>query len=112
MKPLFADGAYDRLKRMDKGSYLEIVVEIIRRSDDQNGSKVLPLCGASNERSDGWSDGDASCVITSSALSFAGHDHGRHGRHQATPKRSPLTFQTDLKNKPHLGLIRLDGWIR
>ena len=38
----FADGAYDRLKLMDKASYLDFVVEIIRRSDDQKGFKVLP----------------------------------------------------------------------
>jgi hypothetical protein len=45
VKHLFADGAYDRLKLMDKASYLDFVVEIIRRSDDQKGFKVLPLLG-------------------------------------------------------------------
>jgi transposase len=42
VKHLFADGAYDRLKLMDKASYLEFVVEVIRRSDQQQGFKVLP----------------------------------------------------------------------
>lgn len=32
VKHLFADGAYDRLKSMDKAAYLDFVVEIIRRS--------------------------------------------------------------------------------
>lgn len=31
VKHLFADGAYDRLKPMDKASYLDFVVEIIRK---------------------------------------------------------------------------------
>jgi hypothetical protein len=34
VKHLFTDGAYDRLKLTDKASYLDFVVEIIRRSDD------------------------------------------------------------------------------
>lgn len=42
VKHLFADGAYDRLKLMDKATYLDFVVEIIRRSDDQKGFEVLP----------------------------------------------------------------------
>ncbi len=41
VKHLFADGAYDRLKLMDKAAYLDFVVEIIRRSDDQKGFEVL-----------------------------------------------------------------------
>jgi hypothetical protein len=42
VKHLFADGAYDRLKLMDKAAYLDFVIEIIRRSDDQKGFQVLP----------------------------------------------------------------------
>ena len=42
VKHLFADAAYDRLKLMDKAAYLDFVVEIIRRSDDQKGFEVLP----------------------------------------------------------------------
>ena len=43
----------DRLKLMDKASYLDFVVEIIRRLDDLKGFKVLPRrCGV--ERSVGW----------------------------------------------------------
>lgn len=42
VKHLFADGAYDRLKLMDKASYLDFVVEVVRRCDDQKGFKVLP----------------------------------------------------------------------
>ena len=50
---LFADGAYDRLKLMDKAAYLDFVVEIIRRSDTQKGFEVLPRRWVV-ERSFGW----------------------------------------------------------
>ena len=53
VKHLFADGAYDRLKLMEKASYLDFVVEIIRRSDDQIGFKVLPRRWVV-ERTFGW----------------------------------------------------------
>lgn len=53
VKHLFADGAYDRLKLMDKASYLDFIVEIIRRSDDQKGFKVLPR-RLVVERTFGW----------------------------------------------------------
>lgn len=39
---LFADGAYDRLELMEKASYLDFIIEVIHRSDDQKGFKVLP----------------------------------------------------------------------
>ena len=35
MKHVFADGAYEGIKLMDKAAYMEFVVEIIRRSDAQ-----------------------------------------------------------------------------
>jgi transposase len=38
---------------MDKASYLDFVVEIIRRSDDQRGFKVLPRRWVV-ERTFGW----------------------------------------------------------
>ena len=53
VKHLFADGAYDRLKLMDKAAYLDFVVEIIRRSDDQKGFEVLPRRWVV-ERTFGW----------------------------------------------------------
>src|SRR6202011_1679791 len=53
VKHLFADGPYDRLKLMDKAAYLDFVVEIIRRSDDQKGFQVLPLRWVV-ERTFGW----------------------------------------------------------
>ena len=53
VKHLFADGAYDRLKLMDKASYLDFTIEIIRRSDDQKGFKVLPRRWVV-ERTFGW----------------------------------------------------------
>lgn len=53
VKHLFADGAYDRLKLMEKASYLNFVIEVIRRSDDQKGFNVLPR-RAGVERTFGW----------------------------------------------------------
>jgi transposase len=53
VKHFFADGAYDRLKLMDKASYLDFVLEVIRRSDDQKGFKVLPRRWVV-ERTFGW----------------------------------------------------------
>lgn len=53
VKHLFADGAYDRLKLMDKAAYLEFVIEVIRRSDKQAGFKVLPRRWVV-ERTFGW----------------------------------------------------------
>src|SRR6266852_5968029 len=42
VKHLFADGAYDRRRLLDKAAYLDFVIEVIRRSDDQKGFQVLP----------------------------------------------------------------------
>jgi transposase len=53
VKHLFADGAYDRLKLMDKAAYLDFVLEIIRRSDDYKGFEVLPRRWVV-ERTFGW----------------------------------------------------------
>lgn len=53
VRHLFADGAYDRLKLMDKAAYLEFVIEVIRRSDKQAGFKVLPRRWVV-ERTFGW----------------------------------------------------------
>ena len=53
VKHLFADGAYDRLKLMDKAAYLEFVIEIIRRRDGQKGFEVLPRRWVV-ERTFGW----------------------------------------------------------
>jgi transposase len=53
VKHLFADGAYDRLQLMDKAAFLEFVIEVIRRSDDQKGFEVLPRRWVV-ERTLGW----------------------------------------------------------
>jgi transposase len=39
---LFADGAYDRTKLMDKAAFLDFIIKIVRRSDHEPGFKVLP----------------------------------------------------------------------
>lgn len=53
VKHLFADAAYDRLKLMDKASYLDFVLEIIRRSESQKGFQVQPRRWVV-ERTLGW----------------------------------------------------------
>ena len=53
VKHLFADGAYDRLKLMDKAAYLDFVVEIVRRRDDVHGFEILPRRWVV-ERTFGW----------------------------------------------------------
>lgn len=42
VKHLFADGAYDRTKLMDKAAFRDFVIEIVRRIDKDAGFKVLP----------------------------------------------------------------------
>ena len=42
LKHLFADGAYDRTRLMDKAAFLDFVIEIVRRSDKQVGFAVIP----------------------------------------------------------------------
>lgn len=42
VKALFADAAYERTNLMDKAAFLDVVVEIVRRSDPKGGFKVLP----------------------------------------------------------------------
>ena len=38
---LFADGAYDRTQLMDKTAFLDVVVEVVRRSDKAPDFKIL-----------------------------------------------------------------------
>jgi transposase len=53
VKHLFADSAYDRLTLMDKAAYLNFVIEIVRRSQEQKGFHVLPRRWVV-ERTFGW----------------------------------------------------------
>ena len=53
VRHLFADGAYDRLKLMDKAAYLKFVLEIIRRREGMEGFEVLPRRWVV-ERTFGW----------------------------------------------------------
>ena len=50
---LFADGAYDRGKLIDKAAFLAFVIEIVRRIDAEPGFKVLPRRWVV-ERTFGW----------------------------------------------------------
>jgi len=53
LKHLFADGAYDRTKLMDKAVFLDFVIEIVRRIEGQEGFEVLPRRWVV-ERTFGW----------------------------------------------------------
>ena len=53
IKHLFADGSYDRGKLMDKAAYLDFVIEVVRRIEEQEGFKVLPRRWVV-ERTFGW----------------------------------------------------------
>jgi len=53
LKHLFDDAAYDRTKLLDAAIYRDFTVEIIRRSDDVSGFKVLPRRWVV-ERTFGW----------------------------------------------------------
>ena len=53
LRHLFADGAYDRTKLMDKAAFHDFTVEIIRRSDTTKGFEALPRRWVV-ERSFGW----------------------------------------------------------
>ena len=53
IKHLFADGAYDRRKLMDKAAFKDFVVEIVRRIDHDPGFKALPRRWVV-ERTFGW----------------------------------------------------------
>ncbi len=53
LKHLFADGAYDRGKLLDKAAFLDFVIEIVRRTNAEPGFKVLPRRWVV-ERTFGW----------------------------------------------------------
>ena len=53
IKHLFADGAYDRRQLMDKAAFLDVVVEVVRRTDSEPGFKLLPRRRVV-ERTFGW----------------------------------------------------------
>lgn len=53
LKHLFADGAYDRGRLMDKAAFLDFVIGVVRRTDTDPGFKVLPRRWVV-ERTFGW----------------------------------------------------------
>ena len=53
LKHLFADGAYDRTKLMDKAAFRDFIIEVVRRIDGEPGFKVLPRRWVV-ERTFGW----------------------------------------------------------
>ena len=53
VKHLFADGAYDRRKLLDKAAFLDFTIAVVKRIDGEPGFKVLPRRWVV-ERSFGW----------------------------------------------------------
>ncbi|MNE62207.1 Transposase DDE domain protein [compost metagenome] len=53
VKHLFADGAYDRARLMDKAAFLDFVDEVVRRIEGAQGFHVLPRRWVV-ERTFGW----------------------------------------------------------
>jgi putative transposase len=53
VKHLFADGAYDRTALMDKARLLDFVIDVVRRTDNDPGFKVIPRRWVV-ERTLGW----------------------------------------------------------
>jgi transposase len=53
VKHLFADGAYDRATLMDKATFLDFVIEVVRRIEGTTGFHVLPRRWVV-ERTFGW----------------------------------------------------------
>ena len=53
LKHLFADGAYDRTKLLDKAAFRDFILEIVRRTDAEPGFRVLPRRWVV-ERTFGW----------------------------------------------------------
>ena len=53
LKPLFADGAYDRGQLMDKAAFLDFVIEIVGEMEGQKGFQVPPRRRVV-ERTFGW----------------------------------------------------------
>jgi transposase len=100
VKHLFADAAYDRLKLMDKAAYLDFVIEIIRRSEEQKGlpGSAPPLGRRAHLRLD---DPMATPRVRLRAAHrrLSRHDARRHGWKPATKNRSSMIFQTDSKHR-------------
>lgn len=53
IKHLFADGAYDRTRLMEKAAFRDFIIEVVRRIDKEPGFKVLPRRWVV-ERTFGW----------------------------------------------------------
>jgi hypothetical protein len=96
VKPLFADGADDRLKLMDKAAYLDVGVEVIKRCDDHKGFQVLPRRWG-GERTFGWMTKMAApgAGLREAHRRLARHDPRRHGPQSRPEKRPSVIFKTD-----------------
>ena len=78
---------------MDKAAYLDFVIQIIRRSDEQKGFEVLPRRWVV-ERTFGWMTRGGDCARLEARIDVPSNDPRRHGRQHATPHRPSCEFST------------------
>jgi hypothetical protein len=100
VKHWFAGGSYDRLKPLDKAAYLDFVIEVIRRSDDQKGFEVLPRRWVV-ERNLRLDDKVAPPLarLRGPPRRLRGHDPPRHRRKSATQNHSPVICKRTLERQ-------------
>ncbi len=86
VKHLFADGAYDRRKLMDKAAFKDFVIEIVRRIDSDPGFKVLPRRWVV-ERTFGWMTSLATprARLRAADRRLRSHDPGRPRKSSLAP---------------------------
>jgi transposase len=89
-------GVYDRGKLMDKAAYLDFVIEVVRRIEDQPGFNVLPRHWVVERTFDWMTRWAAPCPrLRGPHRRVRSHDPCRHWRSSA-PTYQPLTFLTGL----------------
>jgi transposase len=101
LKHLFADGAYDRTKLMDKAAFLDFVIEIVRRSDAQAGFAVIPRRWVV-ERTFGWMIRwrRLGPRLRETPRCFRGHDPRRHGQPHIPQNHSQMILKQTLSAQP------------
>src|SRR5262249_59752029 len=107
VKHLSADSPYARLKLTDKAAYLDFIVEIIQRSDDQRlPGPASSLGGRAHLRLDGPM-ATSRPRLRAADRRLPRHDPRRHGRHLAQAKCPPMNSKTDSQVGHEL--FQLDG---
>ena len=96
VKHLFADGACDRLKLMDKAAYLDLSSRSSAAPTSRKASRSCPPLGG---RTDLRLDDPLAATgarLRSPHRRVRSNDPRRHGRQHATPHHPSVSFQTTL----------------